>query len=279
MAPLYFICFVHDDRCCALVCLFYDYFLVWSQFSKRFTLFERQVISWLNSKVTSATSAEKLNRNLSARWHATTTDEQRATKSSSNKIKLKQLEQRPNVTRGKKTNNPDLIKNQPRPEKENRTENVLVLATELTNKIKKVEEMMKALQNKESESYPCVFNDSSVKGREKEKRKIRNEKKHSRRSNRRRDTNRINTQFNQRYIKNLSNCKMTTDQINLLSKGLNFIQTPVLEENRIRQQLLLDFKQFATPVPVSGTVDKDTRPGRSRVSRLSLFCISLLCPQ
>lgn len=33
---------------------------------------------------------------------------------------------------------------------------------------------------------------------------------------------------------------MTTDQINLLSKGLNFIQTPVLEENRIRQQLLLD---------------------------------------
>ena len=38
---------------------------------------------------------------------------------------------------------------------------------------------------------------------------------------------------------------MTTDQINLLSKGLNFIQTPVLEENRIRQKLLLDFKQFA----------------------------------
>ena len=159
-------------------------------------------------------------------------------------MKLKQLEQRPNATRGKKTNNPDKIKNQPRLEKENRTENALVLATELTNKIKKVEEMMKALQNKESESYPCVFTDSSVKGREKEKRKIRNEKKHSRRSNRRRDANRINTQFKQRYIKNLSNCKMTTVQINLLSKGWNFIQTPVLEENRIRQKLLLDFKQF-----------------------------------
>ena len=38
---------------------------------------------------------------------------------------------------------------------------------------------------------------------------------------------------------------MTTDQINLLSEGLKFVQTPVLEENRIRQQLLLDFKQFA----------------------------------
>lgn len=63
------------------------------------------------------------------------------------------------------------IKNQPRPEKENRTENALVLATELTNKIKKVEEIMKALQNKESESYPCVFTGSSVKGREKENEK------------------------------------------------------------------------------------------------------------
>ena len=100
-----------------------------------------------------------------------------------------------------------------------------------------VEEMMKALQNKESESYPCVFTDSSVKGREKERRKIRNEKNHTRRSNRRRDTNRINTQFKQRHIKNLSNYKMTTDQINLLSKGLKFIQTPVLEENRIRQTI------------------------------------------
>ena len=94
----------------------------------------------------------------------------------SNKIKLKQLEQRQKVTRGKKTNNPDLIKIRPRPEKENCTENVLVLATELTNKIKKVEEMMKALQNKESESYPCVFTDSSVKGRDRE-RKTQNQKR------------------------------------------------------------------------------------------------------
>ena len=61
------------------------------------------------------------------------------------------MQQRPNLTSGKKTNTPNLIKNRPRLEKENRTENVLgllVLATELTNKIKKVEDMMKALQNK-----------------------------------------------------------------------------------------------------------------------------------
>ena len=94
--------------------------------------------------------------------------------------------QRPNITRGKKTNNPDQIKNRPRPEKENRSDNVLVLATELTDKIKKVEEMMKALQNKESESYPCVFTDSSVKGRGKEKQNQKcKKKKHTRTSNRR----------------------------------------------------------------------------------------------
>ena len=39
------------------------------------------------------------------------------------------------------------------------------------------------------------------------------------------------------------------------------------------------FRHYSTPVPVSGTVDKDTRPRRSRVSLLSLFCISLLCLQ
>ena len=125
-----------------------------------------------NLKVASTIYAERLNRDLSARWYASTTDEQRATK-----IKLKHLEQRPNPTRGKKRSNPNLIKDRPWLEKENCTENVLVLATELTNKIKKVEDMMKALQNKESESYPFLFTDSSVKGREMEKRKIRNVKK------------------------------------------------------------------------------------------------------
>ena len=84
---------------------------------------------------------------------------------------------------------------------------------------------MKTLQDKESESYPCVFTDSLVKGREKEKRKIRNNRNHAQRSNRRRDTNMKNTEINQRHIKktlkNLSNCKMTTDQKNLLSnKGV-----------------------------------------------------------
>jgi len=38
---------------------------------------------------------------------------------------------------------------------------------------------------------------------------------------------------------------MSTDQINLLAKGLKFIPTPFTEEARIKRQLLKDFQQFA----------------------------------
>ena len=160
----------------------------------------------------------------------------------SNKIKLGKVEHRPNTTREKKTNNPDVVKNRPRPERPTRTENVIALATELTDKIKKVEEMMKTLDNKKSESYPCVFSDCSGKGREKEKRKIVNNKHRERKSNTRLNIRRKNTELNQRYIKNLSNCKISTHKTNLLSRGLmKFIQTPIPDKNRVRQQLLRDF--------------------------------------
>ena len=115
---------------------------------------------------------------------------------------------------------------------------------DLTNKMKEVEELMRSLKNKESESYPCVFTDSLVKGRDIEKSKIRNNRNRMRRSNRRLEKIVYNDKINEKYLKNLSNCKMTTDQINLLSKGLIFIPTLTVKENAVRQQLLLDFKQF-----------------------------------
>ena len=46
---------------------------------------------------------------------------------------------------------------------------------------------MKSLEHKKSESYPCVFTDSLVKGRDVEKRIIRNNRNHTWRSNRRRE--------------------------------------------------------------------------------------------
>ena len=58
--------------------------------------------------------------------------------------------------------------------------------------------------------------------------------------------------------------------------GSVFLDVAVIRHDRT---ILRDNVGFPTPVPVSGTVDKDTRPRRSRVSLLSLFCISLLCLQ
>lgn len=53
------------------------------------------------------------------------------------------------------------------------------------------------------------------------------------------------TENNKRFIKNLSDHQMSTDEINLLSKGLKFIPTPLTDLNRMRKQLLSDFNQFA----------------------------------
>ena len=47
------------------------------------------------------------------------------------------------------------------------------------------------------------------------------------------------------YIRNLSNCNLTTDQINLLSKGLRFIPSPHTNTDSVRKQILRDFNQFA----------------------------------
>ena len=47
-----------------------------------------------------------------------------------------------------------------------------------------------------------------------------------------------------RYIKNLSNLELTQAQMNLISRGLQFIPTPLTNERHIRTQLLNDFKAF-----------------------------------
>lgn len=106
--------------------------------------------------------------------------------------------------------------------------------------------MIKALEknsNKECESYTCLFSDSE-KRKDIEKRKLRNKKHSGRRKLIRRENIRKATDLNQKH-KNFSKHKMTTDQTNLLAKGLKFIPTPIIEEKRVKQQLLLDFKQFA----------------------------------
>ena len=50
---------------------------------------------------------------------------------------------------------------------------------------------------------------------------------------------------NEKYLKNLSDHTLTDHQVSVLAKGLKFIETPVTNESKIRQQLLRDFEQFA----------------------------------
>ena len=52
-------------------------------------------------------------------------------------------------------------------------------------------------------------------------------------------------ELHKQHIKNLSDTQLTAEQINLLSRGLKFIPTPVMKENQIRRQLISHFNQFA----------------------------------
>ena len=63
--------------------------------------------------------------------------------------------------------------------------------------------------------------------------------------NNRTDRLHAQTEANKGHIKNLSNVELTTDQINLLAKGLKFIPTPKEKEIQIRRQFLKDFDQFS----------------------------------
>jgi hypothetical protein len=102
-------------------------------------------------------------------------------------------------------------------------------------------------QNKESESYPKVsFLPTDHSKRERvPKRVIRTKKRNERRKKLRRDIDQKTLESQKQYIKNLSDSELTRDQINLLSRGLKFIPTPVTNASHIRLQLLNDFKAFA----------------------------------
>ena len=51
-------------------------------------------------------------------------------------------------------------------------------------------------------------------------------------------------ELNEKFLRNFSTHQLSDDQVNVLSRGLTFIPTPVTNKTIIRQQLSLDFKQF-----------------------------------
>ena len=108
--------------------------------------------------------------------------------------------------------------------------------------------LQNAKENKQSESYPRVFSeniDYLKRERGKKKRSLSTKKRNERRRKIARDLDKNITEARKKHIKNLSDYKMTRDQINVLSRGLKFIPTPVTNTGHIRAELLKDFNAFA----------------------------------
>ena len=110
--------------------------------------------------------------------------------------------------------------------------------------MKKLEDM----KNETVEGYPCLLSmcETSEQRRENkiEKHKFKNTKHGERKQKTHQDISTKKTESNRKYIKNLSNSEMTTDQFNLLSRGLKFVPKPTTNETALGLQLLKHFKDF-----------------------------------
>ena len=103
-------------------------------------------------------------------------------------------------------------------------------------------------QNKEVESYPRVLSVSANSPKTKKgknKRPISTKKRRDRKKTMQHDLAKKTMESKKAHIKNLSDYDLTRDEINLLSRGLNYIPTPVTNESHIRKALLKDFATFA----------------------------------
>nr|XP_058953734.1 uncharacterized protein LOC131781097 [Pocillopora verrucosa] len=103
----------------------------------------------------------------------------------------------------------------------------------------------KMSDNKHVEKYNSVISEKSVAKPTAAKRLSKNNKRKKRRKNTLHKRVTTEREKNEKYLKNLSDNTLTDHQVSVLAKGLKFIETPVTNENKIRQQLLRDFEQFA----------------------------------
>ena len=101
--------------------------------------------------------------------------------------------------------------------------------------------------NKEVKQYTCLLTElhNGNKGQRVNNKNIANRKRKERKNLKRTERANETLEANKKHIKNFSNKELTNDQINLVSKGLKFIRTPVTNLNLVRRQLLQDFNQFA----------------------------------
>ena len=100
------------------------------------------------------------------------------------------------------------------------------------------------------ESVKCVTNSTGGPDTDRVKQSYTKTQRNTakRRQRRKKSSNNIvsfQTTSGEKYIKNLSNKKITDAQIKLISHGLKFIPVNKLNKNRIRRQSLQDFETFA----------------------------------
>ena len=119
----------------------------------------------------------------------------------------------------------------------------------IQQQFKLMQEMMSNLKkasNKDVSAYPGVLTESfNGKQRISNTRKyLTNKGKHRKKLAKKSITKR-DEEIKSTFTRNLSNCNLTTDEINLLSKGLLFIPSPHTTTDSVKKQILRDFNQFA----------------------------------
>ena len=131
------------------------------------------------------------------------------------------------------------------------TNNVTKIAESIQNKFNEFNNLLSKFQesfNKDMKQYTCLLSESPntnegkrVTNNPSVAHKKRKERKKFKRIAQKHET----FEANKKHIKKLSNIELTSDQVNLVAKGLKFIPTPVTNDNLIRRQLLQDFNDFA----------------------------------
>ena len=105
--------------------------------------------------------------------------------------------------------------------------------------------VLKNSANKQDKQYNSVFSDSTKAGHKTSKGVSKNKRRKNRRNTSGKRRAAKERELNEKFLRNLSTHQLSDDQVNVLSRGLKFIPTPVTNKTTIRRQLLRDFEQFA----------------------------------
>ena len=99
--------------------------------------------------------------------------------------------------------------------------------------------------NKQDKQYNSVFFDSTKAGHKTSKGISKNKRHKNRRNTSEKRRVAKERELNEKFLRNRSTHQLSDDQVNVLSRGLKFIPTPLTNKAIIRRQLLQDFEQFA----------------------------------